>query len=387
MHVVYNGWFWDQPNTGSGQYLRHLLINLRRVAPDLQMTLVLPNARIGTPSGLAHTDELPDSIKVVNASGSRSNFGKVWFEQYTFPKIAGQVGADIAHVPYWGSPLSSPIPMVTSVLDVIPLALPEYSPGVRGRLYTSLVSASARGSSHILTLSNAAKADIVKYLGLPEASITPTYLAADEAYHPRMGAERDAAVREKYHLPDQFVLYMGGFDPRKRVADALLAYTYVSASHGDEYPLVIAGREPRWGTPFFPNLRDYAEQLQISDYVRWIGYVDDDDKPSLYRLASVFVFPSLYEGFGLPVLEAMASGTPVVAREIPVIEEITGDAAYLVSDARAMAGAIIALLIQEPLRQTQISRGLAQATQFSWRKTAKETLAVYEQVMKSDSKA
>jgi glycosyltransferase involved in cell wall biosynthesis len=377
MHVVYNGWFWDQPNTGSGQYLRHLLAHLRRVSPDLQMSLVLPGGVKG--------DDVLDGITVIPTNGSRSNLGKVSFEQRTFPAASGKIGADIAHVPYWGSPLSSPIRMVTSILDVIPLALPEYSAGFLPRLYTSLVSASARGSSHVITISDAAKADIVKYLGLPEASITTTHLAADESYHPRIGAERDAAVREKYHLPDRFVLYLGGFDPRKHVNDLLLAYTYVALSHGDEVPLVIGGREPQWGTPFFPNLREYAKELKLSDEViRWIGYVDEADKPSLYRLADVFVFPSVYEGFGLPIIEAMASGTPVVAHETPLNEEITGDGAYLVKDARAMAGAIIALLIQDSLRQTQIAHGLAQATQFSWRKTARETLAVYEKVMSSE---
>ena len=374
MHIVYNGWFWDQPNTGSGQYLRRLLHSLHRVAPDLEMTLVLP-------PGLASADDLPSNVNVIPTSGSRSNLGKVWFEQRTFPQMAGRSGADIAHVPYWGAPLSSPIPLITSVLDVIPLVLPEYSPGFRGRLYTSLVSASARGSSHVITISNASKADIIQHLNLSTSAITTTYLAADEAYHPRMGSERDTAVREKYNLPDQFVLYLSGFDPRKRLADALLAYTYVGPVHGGEIPLVIGGREPEWGKPMFPNMREYADKLQITDYVHWIGYVDDADKPSLYRLADVVVNPSIYEGYGLPVLEAMQSGTPVVARKIPVTEEIAGDAAYLVDDARTMGGAIIALLIQDPLRQSQISRGLAQATKFNWRKTARETLAVYEKVL------
>ncbi|MFN8451463.1 MAG: glycosyltransferase family 1 protein [Anaerolineae bacterium] len=377
MHIIYNGWFWDQPNTGTGQYLRHLLAALRRAAPDVQLTLVLP-------PDVSEVDALPDMVNVVPTSGSRSNLGKVWFEQRTFPQIAGKVGADIAHVPYWGSPLTSPIPLVTSVLDVIPLALPEYSPGARGRLYTSLVSASARGSTHVITISDAAKADIVQYLGIPAAQITTTHLAADDAYHPRMGSERDAAVREKYHLPDNFVLYLGGFDARKQVNDALLAYTYCGPAHGEEYPLVIGGREPAWGTPMFPNLREYADQLAVTDYVRWIGYVDEADKPSLYRLADVFVYPSAYEGFGLPVLEAMASGTPVVARDIPVMQEITGDAAYLVSDARTMAGAIIALILQAPLRESQIARGLARATQFRWLKTARETVEVYEKVMRAE---
>jgi len=244
-------------------------------------------------------------------------------------------------------------------------------------------TAAARGSSHTITLSQASKADIVKYIGLPEESITPIYLAADEAYHPRIGIEKDAAVRAKYNLPDEFVLGIGGFDVRKQFNQLLLAYTYVGQAEGDNIPLVMAGREPEWGTGVFPDLPKYAAELNITDYVRWIGYIDEADKPSLYRLARVFVFPSVYEGFGLPVLEAMASGVPVVANNVSSIPEVAGDGAYLVEpgDARAMAGAIIALLLQPSLHESLVTQGLARATNFSWRKTAKETLAVYEQVM------
>lgn len=377
MHVAFNGWFWDRPDTGSGQYVRHLLRALRRVAPDLQMTLVLP-PHITAP------DDLPPDVSLVTTTGRSGQLGKVWFEQRTFPQMVARVEADIAHVPYWGPPLSSPAPLVTSVLDVAALIYPDYNRGMGARLYTSLVSAAAKGSAHIITLSHAAKADIIKCLDLPGATITPTYLAHDEAFHPRVGRERDAAVRARYNLPDQFLLYLGGFDLRKQVNQLLLAYTYVVQAQGDEFPLVIAGKEPAWGTPMFPDMRQYAAELGIADHIRWIGYVDEADKPSLYRLARVFVFPTVYEGFGLPVLEAMACGTPVVANNIPVLAEIVGDGAFLVEtgSARAMAGAIIALLIQEPLRETQITHGLAQATKFSWRKTAQETVGVYEKVMR-----
>lgn len=376
MHIVFNGWFWDQPHTGSGQYIRRLLHALGRAAPEVQMTLVLP------PHNSA-PDDLPENVSLVTTRGSGGHVGKVWFEQRTFPQMAGRVRADIAHVPYWGPPLASPVPLVTSVLDVIPLALPEYSRGLGARLYTSLAAAAARGSAHTITLSQAAKADIVRFLGLPEDSITPIYLAADEVYHPRLGAENDQAVRRKYDLPEQFVLYLGGFDRRKNVNQLLLAYTYVGQAEGDNIPLVIAGREPQWGAPLFPDQRRYAADLDISDYVRWLGYVDEADKPALYRLASVFAFPTLYEGFGLMALEAMACGTPVVANNIPVMAEITGDAAYLVKpdDAREMAGAIIALLLQKPLRDSLVNLGLARATHFSWRKTARQTLEVYERVL------
>ncbi|NDJ60191.1 MAG: glycosyltransferase family 4 protein [Chloroflexi bacterium] len=378
MHIAFNGWFWGRPMTGSGQYLRRLLGALRRTAPDLQMTLVLP-------PGVNQADDLPADVSLITTTGRGGRLGKVIFEQRTFPQMVARCGADVAHVPYWGPPLTSPAPLVTTVLDVIPLLLPDYAAGPGARLYTSLVSAAARGSAQVITISDAAKADIVAQLNIPADSITTTHLAADEVYHPRMGAEHDEAVRAKYDLPDEFVLYLGGFDLRKRVNQLLLAYTYVGQAEGDNIPLVLAGAEPAWDARLFPDLRKYAAELDISEYVRWIGPVDEADKPALYRLARVFVFPSMAEGFGLPVIEALASGTPVVANEIPVMDEIAADGAYLVADgnARAMAGAIIALLLQEPLRQTQIQRGLARATHFHWRKTAQRTLEVYEQVLRA----
>ncbi len=376
MRIAINGWFWDQPFTGSGQYLRRLTASLRKAAPDMQIVLVLP--------GAGGAEDVPAGVETVFAGGGRGNLGKVRFEQRRFPSAVGKTKADIAHVPYWGAPLSSSAPLVVSILDAIPVALPAYTQGWRQKLYVSLQTSAARGATEILAISAAAKTDLIEYLSLPESRITVTHLAADEAFHPRMGAEHDDEVKEKYGLPDQFVLYLGGFDQRKNVIQLLEAYRYVSKAEGPEAPLVIAGTEPKWAEPLFPNLREAARERDLNDEVlRWIGRVDEADKPALYRLASVFVYPSLYEGFGLPVLEAMASGTPVVASQIPVMEEICGDGAYLVppGDARKMGGAILALLGQRDLRETQRSRGLARATHFQWRKTAKETLAVYERAL------
>lgn len=376
MHIAYNGWFWDQPNTGSGQYLRRLLHNLQRSAPDLQMTLILPPHN-------SEPDDIPENVNLMVTDGPGGRLGKVWFEQRIYPRMVARAGADLAHVPYWGPPLSSPVPLVTSVLDVISLVIPDYTRGLSNRLYTALVRAAAGGSAHTITISEAARDDIVTYLRTPQDSITITYLGVDERYHPRQGAERDEEIRQKYDLPDQFVLYLGSFDLRKQVNQLLLAYTYVAQAEGDNIPLVLAGKLPEWGTSVFPDLPAYAEKLGISEYIRWIDYPAEEDKPALYRLADVCVFPSMYEGFGLPPLEAMASGTPVVANKIDVFEEVLGDGAYLVENARAMAGAIIALLLQEPLQQTMINQGLARATRYNWRKTASATLDVYERVLQN----
>lgn len=381
MHVAINGWFWDQENTGSGQYLRYLLQSMRRVAPQIEFTLIVPSA--------SSLSGLPEGVNVISTNTLRGNLSKIIFEQWTFPRVVKKVGADLAHVPYWGAPLSSPVPLITSVLDIIPALLPDYAANFKAKLYVSLVTASARGSSHILTISNASKTDIVKHLGIAEDLVTTTYLAANEAYHPRMGAEHDAEVKAKYQLPDEFVLYLGGFDLRKQVNQLLLAYTYVGQAEGEHMPLVIAGQEPEWGSAMFPDLKAYASELDITDYVHWIGRVAEEDKPSLYRLAKVFVYPSVYEGFGLPPLEAMQSGTAVVASDIAVMDEICGNAAYLVEagNSRRMAGAILALLMQDNLREDMQARGLARATHFQWRKTARETIGVYEKVFAETHKS
>lgn len=377
MHVVFNAWFWDRPDTGSGQYLRQLLPALKKADPQMQISLVMPphNPR---PS------DVPTGVTVI-ATGARTRStkaAKVWFEQRTFPQYAAQSGADLAHVPYWGSPLSSPIPCVVSVLDVIPLLLPEYGSGFFNRFYTALVSASARGADHILTISQTSKLDIEQQLNIPKDNISVTYLAPNERFHPLMGRERDKAVREKYQLPDQFVLYLGGFDRRKQVNELLLAYTYVMEAEGTDFPLILAGKEPVWGSSaVFPDLRAYANRLKLDDYVRWIGFVDDADVPALYRLATVFVFPSSYEGFGLPPLEAMASGTPVIAWDSVISDEIYEDSAYLTDSSRKMAGAMLALLLQKEFHETMATQGLSLATRYTWRKTARATLEVYRRVL------
>jgi glycosyltransferase involved in cell wall biosynthesis len=378
MHIAFNAWFWDQPHTGSGQYLRQLVTALTKLKAELRLTLVIPTH--------AQAEDIPTGVEVVQASAwGGGDLGKVWFEQRAYSAAVKRLRADIAHVPYWAGPLNSSARLVISILDVIPLAIPAYSGGLRAKLYTSLVTASAQGAGHILTLSHASQADITRYIGIPAEQITVTPLAADERFSavPQAG---DEAVRQKYYLPDEFALYLGGFDLRKNVNTLLLAWTYVGQPMGQQVPLVLAGRPPQqWGTSLFPDLPDYARQLKIDPYLIWVGAIDEADKPALYRLAKVFIYPSHYEGFGLPILEAMASGTPVVAANSTSIPELTGEAAYLVDpeNARDMAGAILALLVQDDLHHSLANAGRGQATQFNWRKTAQATLEVYQQVMKA----
>lgn len=383
MHLAINGYFWNQPHTGSGQYTRQLVYQLNRLVSDLAITLVHPEA-----PGDAPAADVPPSVRVLPVATRAGHLGKVRFEQSLFPRACTEVGATLAHVPYWGGPLRSPVPLVVTVHDLTTLFVPEYHRGAKARLYNALVTASARGADHLITDSFSSKLDIMDHLGLDEAGVTAIYLGVGSQYTPSAGPGSDSlldmAVVRKYDLPDYYVLYLGGYELHKNVLTLLHAYTYVAQALGPDYPLVLAGRKPPAAPPTFPDYEEYIRRSNLSDRVRWIGFVEEDDKPVLYRNAEVFAFPSSHEGFGLPPLEAMACGTPVVASNSSSLPEVVGPAGFAVDpdDPRMMAGAIISLVMQEDLAADLRRQGPEQAAKFTWENTATETLLVYDRVMR-----
>ena len=383
MHIAINAYFWNRPNTGSGQYTRQLVYHLNRLVSDLELTLIVPMA-----PGDPEPDAVPPGIHVERVAVRPGHLGKVLFEQRGFPAACRRAGATLAHVPYWGPPLRSPIPMVVTIHDLTTLLVPEYNRGARARLYNALVSAAARGADHVLTDSFSSKLDIMDHLGIDERDITAIYLGVGPQYAPNpAGGDNslvDMAVAKKYDLPEFYVLYLGGYEAHKNILNLLQAYTYVAKALGEEYPLVLAGKKPPAVSDTYPDYDGMIERAGLSKYVRWIGYVDEEDKPLLYRNAEVFVFPSRREGFGLPPLEAMACGTPVVASDSGSLPEIVGPAGFAIDpdDARNMAGAIIAIIMQEPLAADLRRQGLDQAAKFTWENTAVETLKVYDRVLR-----
>lgn len=378
-HVALNAWFWDRPDTGSGQYVRQLVSafvgtgGLPPAAPDLRVTLVAPPGwEVEPPPGA-------DLVRV--PLKGRGDWAKLRFEQSGFPEAARRAGASLAHVPYWGSSLASPIPVVVTIHDLIPLLLPEYRGGVLARLYTGLVAAAARGAAAVITDSRASGEDIARHLAIPSDRIFPIPLAAAPMFHPRQGSLLDMAIRKKYNLPAEYVLYLGGYDVRKNVETLLKAFTYVKT--GYDIPLVLAGRLPPRRSPRFTEVQGWIGALDLGDTVQVIGEVAEEDKPALYRMAKTFVFPSRYEGFGLPVLEAMACGKPVVTGNRSSLPELVGDAGFTVDpdDPRHLAGSILATLTQDHLNEELSRKSLARAAEFSWSRTAADTFAVYRQVL------
>ncbi|MDY7075501.1 MAG: glycosyltransferase family 1 protein [Chloroflexota bacterium] len=383
MRIAINGWFWNSPTTGSGQYTRRLVEALSALDTDLQIILVIPTGREQEAGGKEREMAYPASCLLHPVPCSRSNLGKVWFEQITFPRACRCLEADVAHVPYWASPLRPSIPTVVTIHDLIPLLLREYRGGPLVRFYTALVSTTARNAALVLTDSEASRRDIITHLGLPDERVRVVYLAADERYTPEPSPLVGESRGGGYDLPERYVLYLGGFDVRKNVATVLRTCRWAGPLIGEDCPLVIAGRLPERDTPFAPDPRRLAREQEVERFVRFIDSPAEADKPALYRGAVAFIYPSRYEGFGLPPLEALACGTPVVGSDVSSIPEVVGNAGVLLppDDAEGMASALIQLATDDDFRAELGRRALIQAARFSWEHTARATLAAYWDVV------
>ena len=259
------------------------------------------------------------------------------------------------------APRVRPPRIVVSVLDLAPLVTPWYHPNpARRAVRRRLAERAIAQGDHFVAISEFSKAALLERFGVPEGRLTVAHLAADPSFGPVDDDAREA-VRTRYRLPERFVLTLGGGDPRKNVATA------VAAARGlpRDVPLVVAGGA--W----------HGRQCErVSDRVRVLGRVADADLAALYGLADVLVFLSLYEGFGLPPLEAMACGTAVVCSRTTSLPEVVGDAAVLVDplDVEAVAGELTALLEDDARRRELVARGRRRAAGFSWRQTAAAVL-------------
>ena len=382
MRIAVNAWFWNSPTTGSGQYTRRLVEHLVVLKPELDVMLVAPSGWGCHVSRFTfHVPRSPHP-ETGSLKPEAGNLKKVWFEQVVFPRACRSLNASVAHVPYWAPPSVSSIPTIVTIHDLIPLLLREYRGGPLVRLYTALVSATVQNATLVLTDSEASGQDIITHLGLPSERVRVVYLAAGERYT-SAPAPDDARVRARYGLPERYVLYLGGFDVRKNVAAVIGIYHWAGPVIGEACPVVIAGRLPKLDTPFAPDPRRLVRERGIdARFVRCVGFVDEADKPALYRGAVAFVFPSRYEGFGLPPLEALACGTPVVGSDVASIPEVVGDAGVLLppDDVEGMAGALIQLAVDDDFRAELSRRALIQAERFSWERAAQETLVAYRDV-------
>lgn len=370
MRVALNGLFLSAPATGTGQYLRELVRAMSGLAQD-RFTFISPHSDASAPA----------PIQLAPTILRSPNLAKLEFEHLTFPRAARRGNFHIAHVPHFGPPLAPSLPTVITIHDLIPMVLPAYRGSVGVQLYTRLASVAARRADAIIADSNSSARDIAEHLRIPRERIQTVYLAAGERFQP-VGEDKIRRVREKYQLPERFVLYLGGFDTRKNVGQLIRSFARLDDERRAGWKLVIAGQLPEVDSSFFPDPRRLARELGVDNSILSPGFVAEEDKPALYSSARAFLYPSDYEGFGLPPLEAMACGTPVIASNRSSLPEVVGSAGCLLDphDTDGWCESVRAVIHKDSLVEDLRPRGLAQARRFSWERAARETLAVYQDV-------
>ncbi len=346
---------------GIGRYITSLIHAMAHLDHGHQLVIfhnLLP------PAMRYHLGDLPGVRFVPLRSGPFSPQ-----QQIEIPWRIRQLGIDLFHAPYFIRPYwGLPCPSVTTIYDLLGHHFPQQLTWRGQLLYRLLLALAIRRSTFLISISEATRRDLLHHYHLAPERIAVTHLAAGSHFCPQP-AEVCARVRQRYNLPATYLLYLGSNKPHKNLER--LVHAWISLND-PQATLVLAGHQDRQ----HPEL----ERLMATSRIRYLPNVADADLPALYSAATCFVFVSTYEGFGLPPLEALACGTPVLCSNTSSLPDVVGDAALLINpwDVNAIAQGMADLLGQPALRAELCQRGLARAAQFSWQHTAQQTLEVYE---------
>jgi glycosyltransferase involved in cell wall biosynthesis len=354
---------------GIGTYIRNLLRHLARL--DRQTEYVL----FCRPDDVAALRTLGENFRPVAESAGNYSIA----EQVKIPLALRREGITLFHAPHYVLPPLVPCRSVVTIHDCIHLMFPQYLPNRLALRYARVsIAMAARRATRILTVSESSKRDILRFVDTAPEKIDVIYNAYDERFGLEPREEEVIRVRERYQLHDEFVLYAGNVKPHKNLERLIEAFHLLHKRGLNHLKLVMIGDD----ISKYAGLRRAVHAHQLHKYVRFLGYLPEDTLAVLYRLAGVFVFPSLYEGFGLPPLEAMASGTPVVTSNVSSLPEVAGDAAVLVDplDPSAIADGIFRVLTDEHLRRDLRRKGLVRAGQFSWAASVRRVREIYEEV-------
>ena len=358
------------PMSGVGTYTINLLEHLERLSRDEIVPLAHRTSR-GNGSG--------------HCNGAATRFERrglglnktVWM-QIVLPRQLRHLCTDVCHFTNGVASFWTPCPSVVTIHDMTLWLFPQYHYRRRLLAMRPFVPLAARRATAIIAVSQATKADIVRILGVEESKVHVVYEAPSPRFQPLKSVAELDRVRRRYGLPPRLILYVGTIEPRKNLVRLLEAFARLRASHGIAHSLVFVGRRGWKDEAVFAAV----ERLELGGHVRFLGYVPDGDLVALYNLADLVAFPSLYEGFGLPVLEAMACGTPVVTSPNGSLSEVAGCAAELVDpcDVESIAAGLWQVL-RDPTRQEELGAcGLAQAARFSWDQTARQTRQIYASI-------
>ena len=354
---------------GIGTYVRNLLRHLARIDRTTEYVLLC------RPEDAELSRRLGDNFRTVPEPAGAYSFR----EQIAVPLDLRREEVDLFHAPHYVLPPLVRCKSVVTIHDCIHLRFPQYLPNQFAYAYAraSLWIATHR-ANRVLTVSDASKRDILHYFRVPETKIDVIHNAIDERFGEPPSATEMQQVQERYQLNDPFVLYAGNIKPHKNLERLIEAFHSMRRGTLEHVKLLIIGDE----ISQYATLRRAVHRLKLHKHVRFLGFVPDKTLACLYRLAGVFVFPSLYEGFGLPPLEAMASGTPVITSNVSSLPEVVGDAALLIDpyNVDEIAVAMRRVLTDPELAAAMRVRGLVRVGQFSWERSVRRVREIYDEV-------
>jgi glycosyltransferase involved in cell wall biosynthesis len=353
-------------SAGVHRYIHQLVCHLGQAQDGLRYTILLGEGTLPPEAALASfRSRWPTSRAAVRV---------VW-EQLAQPWVLRQIGAELVHAPVFVGPLLAPCPFVATIHDLSFIRFPNlFQPA--NRLYLAVFTRlSARRARRLIAVSAHAAAETTCLLGVPAERVDIVYHGVDPAFRP-LPADRVAAFRQRHGLPERFLFFVGTLEPRKNLVRLVQAFGRI---YDGRTGLVLAGGKG-W---LYDDLFAQVEALGLTGAIVFPGYVTNEELPLWYNAATAVAYPSVYEGFGLPVLEAQACGTPVLTSNVSSLPEAAGDAALMVDpyDVDALAQGLNRLLTDEPLRRDLRERGLIRARRFLWSNTARETAGVYRRAV------
>jgi len=344
--------------SGFGFYVKNLVESLQKVDTENEYFLIAPDSEkdLSTPQRL------------------------IW-DQWTFPGKANSTRVDILHQPCFSAPLFYRGKIVITIHDLISHFFPKNIPQGSRFYFSKWMPLTYGKADKIIAISFNTKRDIMSLLKIPEEKIVVIHSAVGKEFHPIVDTGKIAAIKNKYNTGAKFILDVGTLEPRKNLPFLVRAFYEAIKTGQITHNLVLTGKKG-W---YYEDLFKLIQELHLEDRVILPGYVPDEDLPILYNAADLFCFPSLYEGFGFPPLEAMSCGTPVIAAKNSSIPEVVGDAGIMLTlqDEKLWAESIVKVLSNPKKLSDLRHKGLIQAQKFSWEKTARETIQVYKEVYAS----